>query len=204
MPGFNIAGANSARQKSNITEIRRKFRWAWTQLGQVLGPRDLVYLQSCQRPAFNLEENEMHHNQEVVYFAGKQTWNEMSFTFYDAELDPDVSSRLASWITTVVTSWSTGAAETSVARPSAYKADGTLEMLDGAGAPTERWRIYGIWPKETNWGDLDYTDNSLALVEVTARIDRAIKESLTTDNANPGITQEAQDTPGAQRDAAGL
>jgi len=150
MPGFNIAGATSTNQKSHVVEIRRKFRWAWTALGDVLSAKDLVYLQSCQRPTFTLEENEMHHNQEVAYFAGKQTWNEMSFTFYDAELDPDVSRKLGVWITTVVSSWANGNLVTSVNKPKSYKKNGVLDMLDGAadGTPVLHSQDqYRIWAK---------------------------------------------------------
>ena len=175
MPGFNIAGANDPTQKSNTQETRRKMRWAVTALGDVLAQDELVYLQKCSRPKFSYDVAEMHHNQEVAKFAGKQKWDDINFSFYDGEQPKDVSKALATWLSSVTTSWATPGAVTSVAVPNAYKKQGTLEMLDGAGAPTETWTLYGVWPKETNWQDLDYTSNDIAMVDVTVAIDRAIR-----------------------------
>ena len=77
-------------------------------------------------------------------------------------------------MTTITTSFDDAAAQTSVSLPSQYKKDAILETTDGTGAPTETWTLYGLWPMETNWGELDYTSNDVLLIEVNCRFDKAV------------------------------
>ncbi len=173
MPGFNIGGGSSGRQKSNTAEPRRKHRWLVTKLGDVLEGGDLVYLQKSARPNFKYEEPEMHHDQEVSYFAGKQSWEPITFTFYDIEQPRDVSAKLYQWVTTITSSFQNAGAETAVEVPGDYKVEATVQMTDGKGRASETWQLYGAWPKETNWNDLDYTNTEIQLVEVVVRFDKA-------------------------------
>ena len=81
MPGFNInpfGGGYSGVGPSNTVEVRRKHRWVFETLGRGTGQfsqAELLILQSASRPSFKFEEPEMHHNQEVARFAGKQDWD---------------------------------------------------------------------------------------------------------------------------------
>lgn len=177
MPGFNVTG-NHANQKLYTAEPRRRHRWLVTFLGPVFQPGDLVYLQKASRPNFKYESPEMHHDQEVSYFAGKQSWETMSWTFYDMEQPVDVSQRLYQWVTTITTNFQTPAAITSVTTPGEYKTNAKLQMQDGRGNPSEQWTLYGAWPMETNWNDLDYGDSEIALVEVTVRYDKAVPNKV--------------------------
>ena len=94
MPGFNIGG--SGEGPSNVTETRRKHRWIFETMATGVGPgRDiLLLLKSAQRPKYILEEPLVHHNQEQAYFAGKSSWETITLSFYDAELNPDSSEAL--------------------------------------------------------------------------------------------------------------
>ena len=49
-------------------------------------------------------------------------------------------------------------------------------MTDGAGNTDELWTLNGVWPQQTNWMDLDYTNSEIQLVEVIMRYDRATKD----------------------------
>jgi hypothetical protein len=176
MPGFNIGGGRDGNEPSNVAETRRKHRW----LFEVVGPiqrEALLFLQKASRPNFKYEEAIMHHDQEQAYFAGKQSWEPITLSWYDAEQNPDVSKQLHNWIVTVTTGGlGAGGGAVTVAVPSAYKKEAKLSMTNGAGAPTETWTLKGVWPQQTNWGDLDYTNTEIQLVEVTMRFDRAIKD----------------------------
>lgn len=177
MPGFNIGGGGGGNEPSNVTETRRKHRW----LFQVIGPvtqTALLFLQKASRPNFKYEEAIMHHDQEQAYFAGKQSWDPITITFYDAEQNPNVSQEVFNWVTTVTTSGlQAGGGPVVVAPPNAYKAaQAQLSMTDGAGQPTELWTLNGVWPQQTNWMDLDYTNSEIQLVEVIMRYDRATKD----------------------------
>ena len=166
MPGFNINGGSGPA--ANL-ETRRKHRWNFQTLPGI-GQSALLVLQSAQRPNFKFEEPEMHHNQEVAYFAGKQSWEPITLTWYDVEQDPDISSTLYTWLQTVVTITSAN-----VVPPSSYKKQASLQMVDGGGTANETWTIYNCWPKEVNWQDLDYTVTDIATIEAQMRYDRAIR-----------------------------
>lgn len=165
MPGFRIDNAEGV---SNVAESRRKHRWVFAVLGPSWTEDGLLFLKSASRPKFTFEEPMIHHDQEQAYFAGKQSWEAITLTWYDIEQDPDISSTCYSWLNTVVTIDSAV-----VDIPSNYKVDSQLQMTNGAGQATETWVMHGTWPKEVNWGELAYDDTEIATVEAVIRFDRA-------------------------------
>lgn len=172
IPGFNVIGLGG-EGPSNVSEIRRKHRWEFRVIGRGTGefaPEELVYLQSASRPSFKFEEPEMHHNQEVSRFAGKQDWDPITLVWYDVQQQPDVSAGIYKWIETVV-----NMSVIKVSHPTKYKRVSELAMLDGAGDATEIWRLYGTWPQACNWQELDYTSTDLQTIEATMRFDRAVR-----------------------------
>lgn len=182
MPGFNIApfgggyGGIGGSGPSNTIEVRRKHRWVFETLGRgdsVFNTAELLVLQSASRPSFKFEEAEMHHNQEIARFAGKQDWDPVTLVWYDIEQKPDISQGIYHWIETVVNM------ETiQVAHPSFYKRKAVLSVLDGAGETNESWSMLGTWPAACNWQELDYTSTDLLTCECTMRYDRAVRKRL--------------------------
>lgn len=169
IPGFNVNGLGVG--PSNVIEIRRKHRWRFATLGRgntEFSQQELLVLQSASRPSFTFEEPEMHHNQEVARFAGKQDWDPVTMVWYDIQQDPDVSAGIYRWIETVV-----AMDQINVAHPTHYKRTARLEMLDGFGNANEAWVMYGTWPKSANWQELDYQSTDLLTIEATMRFDRA-------------------------------
>lgn len=176
MPGFNVqpfGGGYSAQGPSNMVEVRRKHRWVFEVLGRGTGQfsqAELLMLKSASRPTIKFEEAEMHHNQEVAYFAGKQSWEPITMTWYDAEQNPDISRGIYHWIETVVNMQSMA-----VAHPRFYKRTAALIMLDGTGQTTEQWSMMGTWPTLANFQELDYSSNEMQTCECTMRYDRAVR-----------------------------
>ena len=178
MPGFNvgnIGGGYSTAGPANTLEIRRKHRWVFETLGSggsAFTAAELLVLMSASRPSFKMEEPEMHHNQEVIYFAGKQTWEPVTLTWYDSEQGPNTSRTCYAWLNTVVNLRNMG-----VSPPSFYKRLASLAMLNGVGQPSERWVMYGTWPTAVNWQELSYDSTDLLTIEATMRYDRALRET---------------------------
>jgi len=180
MPGFLIGNAtNPQLHKDNKSEYRRKHRWRFTVLegGDPITAQNWIQLEKAARPSFTLEEPEVHHDQEKAYLAGKQSWETIDLTFYDAvgrNDQPggadDISHKVYQWVQTVV---SIGSA--AVEPPLVYKKQIKMQMTDGQGDLSEEWTLYGAWPKNTNWQDLDYNSTDLQRVVVTIRYDRAEK-----------------------------
>jgi len=171
MPGFNIAGAGQG--PNSLAEIRRTHRWIFESSTHLSEPV-LIVLQKASRPALNIEEPAMHHNQEQVYYAGKHTWESLSLSWYDVEQEPNVSKAMWDWMEQCLIF--TGGNAASVNPPSTYKATETnLQMRDGLGAATETWAVYNGWPQNLNWGALDYTSTELQIIEIKFRFDRAVR-----------------------------
>ncbi len=177
MPGFNVhpfgGGYSETDGPSNTIETRRKHRWVFETLGRGTGTfsqSELLVLQSASRPAFKFDEPEMHHNQEVARFAGKQDWDPVTLVWYDVEQDPDISRGIYHWIETVVNMQTIA-----MAHPRFYKRTAALLMIDGSGQTTEQWSMMGTWPAAVNWQELDYSSTDLMTIEATMRFDRAVR-----------------------------
>lgn len=181
MPGFNIEqGGTTNTQKWNKAEFRRKHRWRVAEGGpQELRPESWLYLQKCSRPSFKYLEAQVHHDQEVAYFAGKQEWETITFTFYDVQDGGssvgDVSNSLYQWIAAGRNNDVGMHMNATVNKPDQYKKKLVLQMTDGKGEVDEEWELRGAWPVSVNWMDLDYTNTEIQLIEVVIRYDRATK-----------------------------
>lgn len=169
MPGFNICGTGGVGAIPANLETRRKHRFLFETLGG-FEQTALLVLYSASRPNFKFEEPEMHHDQEVARFAGKQDWEPVSMKWYDVEQNPDVSASIYAWLNTVV-----DLPTATVNAPSVYKKQARLSMIGADGRRTETWVLCNCWPKEVNWGDLDYTATDIATIEATMRFDRAMR-----------------------------
>jgi len=186
MPGFNVqpfGGGYSAEGPSNTVEVRRKHRWVFETLGRgtsTFSQAELLVLQSASRPSFKFEETDMHHNQEQVWFAGKQNWDPVTMVWYDVEQSPDISRGIYHWLETVVNMQSIA-----VAHPRFYKRTASLILLDGTGQTTEQWQMFGTWPVTINWQELDYTSTDLMTCETTMRYDRAVRTCLQAPGPQP-------------------
>lgn len=176
MPGFAINSPSGDNNANPSVEPRRRHRW--TMNIEAVGNDAWIYLRTARRPNFKFDPVEMHHNQEVAYFAGKQSWDPIEVSWYDAE-DPDVSASILDWVGTVNPSAAGGFdGEQTVNPPGDYKGSTViLNMLDGAGTTTETWELLNCWPLEVNWGDLDYTNSEILEISLTMRFDRAVRRS---------------------------
>lgn len=177
MAGFNITGNNSEYQKSNVAETRRKHRWVFSKLGDVLQQGELIYLKSAARPKFDFEEVTMHHDQEEAYFAGKQKWSAIDFEWYDVQQPVNVSKKLWDWLGIVNPKLADKNGETCVNAPRVYKGRATLEMTGNCDTSRgeETWDFYGMWPKSCDWSSLDYSTNEILMIKVNARYDKAMR-----------------------------
>jgi len=140
MPGFNIGGFGGA-QTSNLVEPRRVHRWVFTTIGRGNGQfsrAELLLLKTASRPKFKFEEAKMDHNQEAVYFAGKQSWEPIELTWYDIEQNPDVSLGIYQWLGSVV-----DLSNVLVSHPSPYKKTAALAVLNGMRVSNDEWTMYG-------------------------------------------------------------
>ncbi|MBW2149329.1 MAG: phage tail protein [Deltaproteobacteria bacterium] len=170
MPGFKIPGSGDDKSKDHKAEFLRKHRWRITGT-DIMTAGEWIYLKKAARPSFQLEEVVVHHDQEEAYFAGKQKWEEITLEFYDVTEPKNITDKLWKWVNEVVV-----IPDVVVNVPKNYKKDNLkIQCTDGKGGVIHEWTLFGVWPKTTNWNDLDYESTDIQTVTVTMRFDRAHK-----------------------------
>jgi hypothetical protein len=55
-----------------------------------------------------------------------------------------------------------------------YKKDIDLEMLDPTGVVVEKWILYGTFLTDVNFNTLSYSQDALATIAATLRMDRCV------------------------------
>jgi hypothetical protein len=174
LPGFNVGGIGLAGQPSNVQESRRTYRWVFRTLGRGQGTfsrQELLHLRSASRPHIKIDRVTMDHNQEKARFAGKTDWDPCELSWYDIEQNPDISKGIYYWLETV-----SDQTTANVSHPSLYKKNAELTMLTGMNTISELWTMYGTWPEDVDWGQLDYQENQIALLKAKMCFDRAVRD----------------------------
>ena len=152
--------------------LKRKMRWTLeiadvVRTGTFADVKEGHICKIAMRPSFSFDQQEVQHVSEKVYLPGKPTWEPLDVTLYDMATE----SYAFRWLTTFYDPTS------GVIKPvaEAAKREATLLLFDGKGNTIEHWRIYGCWPANIVWGDLDYATSDTVDVKLTIRYDRAVQ-----------------------------
>ena len=160
----------------NIT-FKRKFRWTFAIEGFCGDKSRKVpeyFVKTAGRPNIAIEELELNFLNAKTWIPGKTSWETITVTYIDvANL---AQQQLWNWLATLydfvnpTTLWQGEKPD--------WDAEGTLTMYDGCGTPLERWTLQHLWPTAINFGDLDYSNNEEATIELTLRYSDVIYKSL--------------------------
>lgn len=119
------------------------------------------WVDSGSRPKFQQGSTEIHFLNTQTYVIGKYKWDTMNFTLRDP-IGPSASQAVMEWVRLH--------SESITGRQGyacAYKRDLILEMLDPTGTAISQWIIKGAMITDVNFGDLSYSDDGLATIEIT-------------------------------------
>jgi len=142
-------------------------------------PEALAFVaKSCNAPEFSTESPiEIKRMNETYKFAGSPTWADINCSFYDFIRNTDGNELSAG---DILYNWScmvynplTG----QMGYKTQYATSATLAQLDPAGNIVRAWNIFGIWPQNVKYGELDYTSNDACEITATFKYDLAIKIS---------------------------
>jgi len=126
------------------------------------------YVQSAGRPSLAQTEVEIPFLNTKTWVIGRFEWNTIDVTFRDP-IGPSASQALMEWVrlhSESVTGRQGYAA--------GYKKVCYLEMLDPTGVVVEKWEMQGTMLTNVNFDAVDYTDDGLATITATLRMDRCI------------------------------
>lgn len=126
------------------------------------------WLSSAKRPSIKQNATEIQFLNTSTYVVGRYTWDEMQVTLRDP-IGPSASQAIMEWIrlhSESVTGRQGYAA--------GYKRDVELEMLDPTGVVVSKWILKNTMCTNSDFGNLDYSQDALATITVTLRFDYAI------------------------------
>ena len=123
---------------------------------------------STSRPKIAINEVEIPFLNTSTYVAGRFTWDAIDVTFKDP-IGPSASQALMEWVRLHAESV-TGR----MGYAAGYKKDIELEMLDPTGVVVEKWILQGTFLTNVDFGSLEYSDDEIADITATLRMDRCI------------------------------
>ena len=123
---------------------------------------------STSRPKVTINEVEIPFLNTSTYVAGRFNWESIDVTFKDP-IGPSASQALMEWVRLHAESV-TGR----MGYAAGYKKDIELEMLDPTGVVVEKWILQGTFLTNVDFGSLEYSDDEIATIDATLRMDRCI------------------------------
>ena len=118
--------------------------------------------------SFTLNVTEIPFLNTSTYVAGRFKWESISVKFKDP-IGPSAAQALMEWFRLHAESV-TGR----MGYAAGYKKDIELEMLDPTGVVVEKWILQGTFLSGLDFGTLDYSQDALADISATLRMDRCI------------------------------
>ena len=133
---------------------------------------------TCEAPHLSVQDVNINRMNETYKFAGNPEFSDINCSFYDfirndySDNELSAGDILYNWFCMVYNPL-TG----QMGYKTQYATSATLAQLDPAGNIIRAWNIFGIYPKDVNFGQLDYTAGDACEITATFRYDLAIKIS---------------------------
>lgn len=105
-----------------------------------------------------------------VKFAGQVSWNAGSLTLRDF-ISEDTEAAIMAWRQMVY-----NPQDDSVGWAKDYKQTATIYEVAPDGSYSRQWTLVGCWPSDVDYGNLDYTSDTLKLITVTIQYDKAYRD----------------------------
>ena len=126
------------------------------------------FVESTARPKIKINSTEIQFLNTSTYVAGRFTWDPINVKFRDP-IGPSAAQALMEWVRLHAESV-TGR----MGYAAGYKKNVDLEMLDPTGVVVEKWILEGTFLTDVNFGELGYSQDGLATISASLRMDRCI------------------------------
>ena len=126
------------------------------------------YVESASRPTITIGKKEIKFLNTETYVSGNFTWGEITVKLRDP-IGPSASQAVMEWVRLHAESV-TGR----MGYAAGYKKDIDLEMLDPTGVAVEKWILQGCIITKASFGELGYSGDDLAMVDLGLQPDRCI------------------------------
>ena len=127
-------------------------------------------VKNVKAPGFTDAMIKLDHINSYRKIRGKREWQDMDMTLY-SPITPSGAQAVMEWIRLSHESITgrDGYAEM-------YKKDIDFYLLGPVGDKIEQWTLKGAFIQQANFGELDFTSNEVATIELTLAYDYAILE----------------------------
>jgi hypothetical protein len=127
-------------------------------------------VKAANRPTIQFETIALDHINVKRKLQGKGDWQDITITLYDP-IVPSAAQKVMDWIRL-------GHESITGRRGYAdfYKKDITFYLLGPVGDKIEQWTLKGAFIQQANFGELDFSSNEVATIELTLSYDYAILE----------------------------
>ncbi len=127
-------------------------------------------VKAMNRPTIQFETIALDHINVKRKLQGKGDWQDITITLYDP-IVPSAAQKVMDWIRL-------GHESITGRRGYAdfYKKDITFYLLGPVGDKIEQWTLKGAFIQQANFGELDFSSNEVATIELTLAYDYAILE----------------------------
>jgi hypothetical protein len=127
-------------------------------------------IKAANRPQINFEKVTLDHINVKRQLKGKGEWQDLTITLYDP-IVPSGAQAVMEWVRLSHESITgrDGYADF-------YKKDIDIYMLGPVGDKIEQWKLKGAFITQANFGELDFSSNDPASIELTLTYDYAILE----------------------------
>ena len=126
------------------------------------------FVESAARPHITITPTEIPFLNTSTFVAGRFNWQTINVVFRDP-IGPSAAQALMEWVRLHAESV-TGR----MGYAAGYKKDVDLEMLDPTGVVVEKWILYGTFLTDVNFGSLSYSQDALADITASLRMDRCV------------------------------
>lgn len=176
-PKYPIRPMGMGMFANPMASLKRKYRWTFT-VDFPAGGEGIPehFVKSAARPNLEVEELEMNFLHQKWWLPGKGSWQAITVTYYDVAIVTNGLAPLWGWIDTIYQIMDrdgpTGKAvidRQQASIPGQYQGWGQITMYDGCGTWVEYWDLTDAWPQTINWGELDYSSNDEANIEINLR-----------------------------------
>jgi hypothetical protein len=127
-------------------------------------------VKAMNRPTIQFETISLDHINVKRKLQGRGDWQDLTITLYDP-IVPSAAQKVMDWIRL-------GHESITGRRGYAdfYKKDITFYLLGPVGDKIEQWTLKGAFIQQANFGELDFSSNEVATIELTLSYDYAILE----------------------------
>jgi hypothetical protein len=126
------------------------------------------YVESASRPSITINKKEIKFLNTETYVSSTFKWGEITVKLRDP-IGPSAAQAVMEWVRLHAESV-TGR----MGYAAGYKKDVDLEMLDPTGVAVEKWILQGCIITSAGFGNVSYTTEDLASIDLKIQPDRCI------------------------------